>query len=57
MLVAVEYITFEGSAALQGHLFNAELLLELHVGAWKRKPSGHFADNNPYATCDAAAAN
>jgi len=62
-LVAVEYIAFEGPAALEGHLFNfngapnrygLEPFYELHVWAWKENPTGHFADNNPNVSCDAA---
>lgn len=62
-LVAVEYITFKGPAALDGHLFNfnsapnrygLDPFYELHVWAWKKNPSGHFADNNPNVSCDQA---
>lgn len=64
VLVAVEYIAFKGPAALEGHLFNfngapnrygLDPFYELHVWAWKRNPTGHFADNNPNVSCDAAA--
>lgn len=59
-LVAVEYITFEGPAALEGNLFNfnsapnrygLDPFYELHVWAWKQNPAGHFADNNPHVSC------
>ena len=62
-LIAVEYITAKGPAALQGHLFsftNAPNryglgpFYELHVWAWKSNPTGSFADNNPDVSCDAA---
>ena len=64
-LVAVEYITFNGPAALEGHLFNfnsapnrygLEPFYELHVWAWKKNPTGSFADNNPNVSCDQAMA-
>jgi hypothetical protein len=61
-LVAVEYITFKGQAALEGHLFNfasapnrygLDPFYELHVWAWKTNPAGAFADNNLNVSCDA----
>jgi hypothetical protein len=61
-LVAVEYITFKGPAALEGHLFNfnsapnrygLDPFYELHVWAWKSNPTGAFTDNNPNVSCDA----
>lgn len=61
-LVGVEYITFKGPAALQGHLFNfsgapnrygLDPFYELHVWAWKANPTGTFADMNPDVSCDA----
>lgn len=64
-LVAVEYIAFKGPAALEGHLFNfasapnrygLDPFYELHVWAWRPNPTGHFADNNPKVSCDAAKA-
>ncbi|ODT11025.1 MAG: hypothetical protein ABS35_41720 [Kaistia sp. SCN 65-12] len=64
-LVAVEYISFKGPAALEGHLFNFNgapnryglaPFYELHVWAWKKNPTGHFADNNPNVSCNAAVA-
>lgn len=63
VLVAVEYIAFKGPAALEGHLFNfnsapnrygLDPFYELHIWAWKRNPAGHFADNNPNVSCNAA---
>ncbi|GFE80197.1 hypothetical protein GCM10011487_21970 [Steroidobacter agaridevorans] len=63
VLVAVEYITFQGPAALENQLFNfnpapnrygLDPFYELHVWAWKKNPTGHFADNNPHVSCDAA---
>ena len=64
-LVAVEYITSKGPAALQGHLFSFTgapnryglgPFYELHVWAWKENPTGTFADMNPDVSCDAAMA-
>ena len=61
-LIAVEYITFKGPAALQGHLFSFTgapnryglgPFYELHVWAWKANPTGTFADMNPDVSCDA----
>ena len=63
-LVAVEYITHEGPAALEGHLFSfvgapnrygLDPFYELHVWAWRDNPTGTFADMNPTVSCDAAA--
>ena len=62
-LVAVEYITSKGPAALEGHLFSFTgapnryglgPFYELHVWAWKANPKGAFADMNPDVSCDAA---
>jgi hypothetical protein len=62
-LVAVEYITHEGPANLQGHLFNfngapnrygLDPFYQLHVWAWKPNPTGTFANMNPGVSCDAA---
>ena len=64
-LVAVEYIAFKGPAALEGHLFNfngapnrygLDPFYELHVWAWKPNSTGHFADNSPDVSCNAAKA-
>jgi len=62
-LIAVEYITSKGPAALQGQLFNflgapnrygLGPFYELHVWAWKGNPRGAFADMNPNVTCEHA---
>jgi hypothetical protein len=62
-LVAVEYITSKGPAALEGHLFSFTgapnryglgPFYELHVWAWKDNPKGTFADMNPDVSCDGA---
>ena len=64
-LVAVEYITHEGPAQLDGHLFSfvgapnrygLDPFYELHVWAWRDNPTGTFADMNPKVSCDAAPA-
>ena len=64
-LVAVEFITFKGPAALGGQLFNfngapnrygLDPFYELHVWAWKSNPRGLFADMNPDVTCAHAGA-
>ena len=64
-LVAVEYITFKGPAALEGHLFNfngapnrygLDPFYELHAWAWKANPEGAFNDMNPDVSCDAMSA-
>ncbi|KAA3441823.1 hypothetical protein C7I87_33660 [Mesorhizobium sp. SARCC-RB16n] len=61
-LVAVEYITSKGPASLGGQLFNFNsapnryglgAFYELHVWAWKKNPTGTFADMNPDVSCDA----
>jgi hypothetical protein len=61
-LMGVEYITFKGPAALEGHLFNfagapnrygLDPYYEMHVWAWKANPMGTFTDMNPDASCDA----
>jgi len=61
-LVAVEYITSKGPASLDGQLFNFNstpnryglgAFYELHVWAWKKNPTGTFADMNPDVSCDA----
>ena len=64
-LVAVEYITTKGPAALEGHLFSLTgspnryglpAFYELHVWAWRDNPTGTFADMNPNVSCDFAVA-
>jgi len=61
-LVAVEYITPKGPAALGGQLFSftnapnrygLPAFYELHVWAWKANATGAFADMNPAVSCDA----
>jgi len=61
MLIAVEYITPNGPASLEGHLFNFTgspnryglgPFYGLHVWAWKANPRGTFADMNPDVTCE-----
>jgi len=65
VLVGVEYITFEGPAALEGHLLNLsgapnryglDPFYELHVWAWRDNPKGPFADMNPNVSCEFAGA-
>lgn len=62
-LVAVEYITPEGPAALEGQLFSFVKapnryglpdFYELHVWAWRANPTGTFSDMNPAVSCEAA---
>jgi hypothetical protein len=62
-LVAVEYVTVKGPAALEGHLFSfigapnrygLPAFYELHVWAWKPNPKGVFTDMNPTVSCDHA---
>jgi hypothetical protein len=62
-LIAVEYITHEGPAALEGQLFSfvgapnrygLPAFYELHVWAWRANPTGTFADMNPSVSCEAA---
>jgi hypothetical protein len=64
-LVAVEYITTEGPANLEGHLFSytnspnrygLPPFYELHVWAWRDNPTGTFADMNPNVSCEAVGA-
>jgi hypothetical protein len=59
-LVAVEYITSKGPAALEGQLFSFTSapnryglgpFYELHVWAWKLNPTGTFSDMNPDVSC------
>ena len=62
-LIAVEYITPEGPAALEGQLlsfvkapnrYGLPDFYELHVWAWRANPTGTFADMNPDVSCEAA---
>ena len=62
-LVAVEYITPKGPAALDGQLFSftnapnrygLPAFYELHVWAWRANPTGPFADMNPDVSCASA---
>ena len=62
-LVGVEYITFAGPAALEGHLLNysgspnrygLEAYYELHVWAHRGNPAGPFADMNKDVSCEFA---
>jgi hypothetical protein len=64
-LIAVEYITTKGPAALDNQLFNFNgapnryglpPFYELHVWAWKMNPRGAFADMNPTVSCEHHAA-
>lgn len=64
-LVAVEYITPKGPAALEGQLFSftnepnrygLPAFYELHVWAWRDNPTGPFADMNPAVSCAAVEA-
>jgi len=64
-LIAVEYITTKGPAALDNQLFNFNgapnryglpPFYQLHVWAWKMNPRGAFADMNPTVTCEHHAA-
>ena len=62
-LIAVEYITTKGPAALENHLFSFNgtpnryglpAFYELHVWAWKPNRAGTFADMNMDVSCEAA---
>jgi hypothetical protein len=61
LVIAVEYITSNRPASLEGQLFNFDgapnryglgAFYELHVWAWKANPHGAFADMNPALSCD-----
>lgn len=63
VLVGVEYITFAGPAALEGHLLNfrgspnsygLDPFYELHVWAHRENPAGPFADMNKNVSCEFA---
>ena len=60
-LIGVEYISTQGPASLDGHLFAFQgapnryglpAFYELHVWAWRTNPKGTFTDMNPNVTCD-----
>jgi len=62
-LVAVEYITEKGPAALGSQLFSftnapnrygLPAFYELHVWAWRDNPTGVFSDMNPTVSCAGA---
>jgi hypothetical protein len=62
-LVAVEYITEKGPAALGSQLFSftnapnrygLPAFYELHVWAWRDNPTGVFSDMNPNVSCAGA---
>ena len=63
VLVGVEYITFAGPAALEGHLlhfqgspnrYGLDPFYELHVWAHRDNPAGPFADMNSKVSCEFA---
>jgi len=63
VLVGVEYITFAGPAAMQGHLldfhgspnrYGLDPFYELHVWAHRDNPAGPFADMNMNVSCEFA---
>ena len=63
ILVGVEYITFKGPAALDGHLlhyhgspnrYGLEPFYELHVWAHRDNPSGPFVGMNADVSCEHA---
>jgi hypothetical protein len=65
VLAGVEYIASKGAASLEGQLLNLNSqpnrygigpFHELYGWAWKNKPKGMFADNNPRVSCDGAKA-
>lgn len=60
VLVGVEYITFKGPAALDGHLlhyhgspnsYGLDPFYELHVWAHRGNPAGPFASMNKDVSC------
>ncbi len=64
VLVGVEFLTFKGPAALEGHLFNysgapnrygLDPFYSLHVWAWRDNPKGTFTNMNPDVSCEAVA--
>ncbi len=63
VLVGVEYVTFEGPAALEGHLlhyhgspnrYGLEPYYELHVWAHRENPAGPFVGMNAAVSCEFA---
>jgi hypothetical protein len=63
VLVGVEYITFAGPAALEGHLlhyhtspnrYGLEPFYELHVWAHRDNPAGPFVGMNAAVSCEFA---
>lgn len=63
VLVGVEYISFAGPAALEGHLFHfhgspnrygLEAFYELHVWAHRDNPAGPFVGMNKNVSCEFA---
>lgn len=63
VLVGVEYVTFEGPAALEGHLLNYHgspnryglgPYYEIHVWAHRENPAGPFVGMNHSVTCEYA---
>ena len=62
-LVGVEYVTFEGPAALEGHLlhhhgspnrYGLDPYYELHVWAHRENPAGPFVGMNTAVSCEFA---
>ena len=63
VFIGVEYITFEGPAALEGHLlhyrgspnrYGLEPYYELHVWAHRENPAGPFVGMNRDVSCEFA---
>jgi len=63
VLLGVEYITFAGPAALEGHLldyrgspnrYGLEPYYEMHVWAHRENPAGPFVGMNPDVSCEFA---
>ena len=61
VLVGVEYVTFEGPAALEGHLlhyhgapnrYGLDPYYELHVWAHRENPAGPFVGMNRDVSCE-----
>ena len=60
-LIGVQYMTFTGSASLEGRTFafvgrpnqyGLEAFYDLPVWAWRTNPHGAFAEMNPAVSCD-----